>query len=399
MSYAALGQHTYDRRQSNTAAYPTCTTAAEKAKAKADCKPTVLRGLGAALAGWLDLPGKQSNRFSGANPCWVETLPNCPSCLDTRRALEAMYCIIQFKSSPRASDYGTRCHWDKVGHLYSLPFCDTKDKPPVPACLDLEGQRTRSYFKEYGSDGPDGRKNAMYWAYLRAATLNAYLSRPNCPKCLSLAEAIKFAGDIKAGRTPPQNAAWPYCSDVKVPAVPKCLPEGSSAPAAGATPGYELVQYCKKSGGTDRARNAACYLIMRSPAYWAAVARLSKCPPKCVETKTCWDKSSICVTTQVPGGPRKATGKKCPPKPPPPPPRPSAATVEAARKALAARKAPLPPPPAPPPVVAPPPPPLMPPPPAPVPTKAGVSTGSILLVAAAATAGYVVWRKSKKRAA
>ncbi len=67
MRYLAGLGASYDRRPpTNPGAYPGCVTAAQKAAARAACKPIELRGLGLLS-------------FDSANPCWVESLPLCPT--------------------------------------------------------------------------------------------------------------------------------------------------------------------------------------------------------------------------------------------------------------------------------------------------------------------------------
>lgn len=63
----------YDRRPPTSAAgLPSCATQAEHDVAHGGCRPATLRGLGAAAS-------SPNGRFGTANPCWVETLPICPT--------------------------------------------------------------------------------------------------------------------------------------------------------------------------------------------------------------------------------------------------------------------------------------------------------------------------------
>lgn len=250
MSYAELG--VYDRREQHQEKYPSCATAAEKAAAHSNCHEVVLRGLGGKIAGL-----GATDRFAGANPCWVETLPTCPT-------------------------------------------------------------------------------------------------------CLTLAQAWTYAAQIKSGKTLSDPiAALPYCSSVPVPAVPKCLPAGSQI---GNPPGYDLIQYCRKAGGTDPAKNAACYLIMRAPSYWSKVASVGVCrpPPKLSSGRT----TKTATTTARKPPTLTSTRASAPAPAPAPAPGPAPGPGPA---------------------------------PQPMPQQGGgLSTGSILLIGAAVGGGVWLWKRSRK---
>ena len=346
MTYASLGF--YDRRESHPANFPACATAAEKAAAKKDCQPTVIAGLGAALTG---------SRFAGANPCWVETLPDCPTCL-TQADLAKYSAVV----------YGTVKGLDavKIAHLRDLFTCGSVTTPALPTCLTQQQRDALNYCAKYPNyNGPDANTNAGCWAIQRfkyggigGGYYSVAKAKPDCPKCLTEKEAMAFADCIRAGQAQRTGAgipaicsdprmAWTLCPDVKVPALPQCLDRAQQ----------DIVAYCRKTGGTDNVKNAACYLFQRSPDYWRGLLAANACPPVCVKEETCWDGTKICRAMQAPGDPATQTTAACPPRPAPAP-------------------------------VAPPPP----------PERKGLSTGSVLLLAAAAGGGLWLLAKRKKKA-
>jgi len=365
----------FDRRASgDVSRWPACVTPAERAFAHAACKPTVLRGLGA----WPDLPGKPASwRFEGANACWVESLPDCTSCLNMAQASNIKNCLTG--PNPLWTNYAKDCSYNAMWHLLDLPVCATSTHLTVPTCATPAQAATRTYCQKNGyKTGTDRAQNAQCWMWMKdPAWWTAFQKAPICGDqaaadlrayAAALAEQkrnadlIAYAAALKAqqaGQRPPILKAVVKPIDW----------QGLAAYAAAVKAQqdkYAADLRAYAAAATDQKRNAEL------TAYAAAVAVANAQKAAQLAAYAAAVKASQAQGT-----------------PPPPPPPPPQVTVS-----LPPGVPPAPPPPPPPPDI-----PVEVTAPVQVPS-AGMSTGSMLLLGGAlAVGGWFLFGRKKRQAA
>lgn len=354
----------YDRRAPGDAArFPGCVTPAERWFAHAACKPIELRGLGAWPPSLPNAPGA-GGRFAGANPCWVESLPDCPSCITMTQTPNIVNCL-------KGSATGPACDYNAIAHLLDLPPCEG-GRFPIPnaktSCIapDLVATRTYCQTTDYKT-GPDRPKNAQCWAWLKdPAWWAAFQTVPVCPPPTAARPPTLTAAPTTVARPPTLTAApWPASKPIDWAAL---AAYAAAVKAQQDKYAADLLAYAQAADAKRRAD-----LIAYAKAVQAANAKKAA------------DLLAYAAAVKAQQAAAAAAGK--PPPPPPKPPTPPKVTVKEPPATPPAPKI-APPPPGVPDIVA-----------APV-QAAGMSTSSMLMLAGAvAVGGYFLFGRKKRQAA